>query len=90
MCSPTPPPQSDLRFCEEHQSLRLPEDLKGRTCLRATGPKDLCPFCLVQVGELWLGHTEGNLLESGTRVTWKGGHQSELFNPRQERTRALA
>lgn len=27
----------------------------------------------------------GKLLELGTRVTWKGGHQSEPFNPRQEK-----
>lgn len=79
-----PQPQFDLKFCKGRQSLKLPSGSQRVASLRATGPEDLYPVCLVP--ELVSSATlRENLLESGTRVTWKGGHQSELFNPRQEK-----
>lgn len=43
--SPTPHPS--LSFCRGHQSLKLPSGSQRAASLRATGPEDLCPFCLV-------------------------------------------
>lgn len=83
-CVPHPPPQ--FKLLQGASEFKAPQRISKGSQFEshwARGPLSL--LLGSRVGELCLGHTEENLLEWGTRVTWKGGHQSELLNPRKEK-----